>query len=394
MSHRFLAAVGGAVFFAAGLALVTIPLAGQTQQLSKEELEARKAEERQLIMSVAEGQKKRAADLTVKSNDKNWKPERTPWGDPDISGPYTNSDETNIPFERPADFEGKQLKDVTQAELAKLQDQRRNAIIDRAASAVEDPHGHPQLFWWENLNAASSRAWLVNDPPDGKIPPMTREAQQRVAARAEARRRSGRGPADSWEDRSLYDRCISRGLPGSMMPAIYGSSYQIVQGPSMVAITYEMIHETRLIPLDGRTHVGKGIATYMGDARGHFEGDTLVVETTNFKDVIAYRNGNAETMRLVERFKPINAGTVEWSVTVNDPATWTRPWTFAMNLTKKDASQQVFEYACHEGNYAMRNILSGARADERAGIVQPAGRGRGAGNGGRQADAPAEAGER
>ena len=150
------------------------------------------------------------------------------------------------------------------------------------------------------------------------------------------------------------------------MPAIYGSSYEIVQGPDCVAIIYEMIHETRVIPLDGRPHVGKGIASYMGDARGHWEGDTLVVETTNFKDQIAYRNANGATLRLVERFTPVGPSTVEWSVTVDDPATWTRPWTFAMNLTKKDASQQPFEYACHEGNYGLRNILSGARAEERA----------------------------
>jgi hypothetical protein len=122
-----------------------------------------------------------------------------------------------------------------------------------------------------------------------------------------------------------------------MMPAIYGSSYRIVQGPGSVSIIYEMIHETRVIPLDGRPHAGHGIKTYMGDARGHFEGNTLVVETTNFKEQTAYRGANPETLRLVERFKPIAPNAVDWSVTVEDPATWTRPWTFAMNLTKKDA---------------------------------------------------------
>jgi hypothetical protein len=156
-----------------------------------------------------------------------------------------------------------------------------------------------------------------------------------------------------------------------MMPAIYGSSYSIVQGPNTVAITYEMIHETRVISLDSRPHVGTAIASYMGDARGHFEGNTLVVETTNFKDQIAYRNANGATLKIVERFTPINPGTVEWSTTVDDPATWTRPWTFAMNLTKKDPSQQPFEYACHEGNYGLRNILSGARAEERARAAAP-----------------------
>ena len=211
----------------------------------------------------------------------------------------------------------------------------------------------------------NSRAWLVVDPPDGKIPPTTPQAQQRAAARTEERRRSGRGPADGPEDRSLYDRCITRGLPGSMMPAIYGSSYEIVQGPQHVAIVYEMVHETRVIPMEDQPRLAKSIRHYMGDARGRWEGDTLVVETTNFKDQTAYRNANGETLRLIERFKPVGPTSLEWSVTVDDPATWTKPWTFAMSLTKKDASQRPFEYACHEGNYGLKNILSAARAEER-----------------------------
>jgi hypothetical protein len=344
--------------------LAAVSIAGQSQPTR--DVQAAKEAERKLILSVAEGLKKRDAAMALPTNVKNWKPGVTPWGDPDLAGVYSNSDESGIPFERPQQFVGRRLEDITAAELDKLRQQRRDAVIDRAASAVEDPEGHPQLFWWENLNASSSRAWLVVDPPDGRIPPTTPEAQKRAAARQEARKRSGRGPADAPEDRSLYDRCISRGLPGSMMPAIYGSSYSIVQGPNMVAITYEMIHETRVISLDSRPHVGQAIASYMGDARGHFEGNTLVVETTNFKDQIAYRGANGSTLRIVERFTPVNPSTVEWSTTVEDPSTWTRPWTFAMNLTKKDASQQPFEYACHEGNYGLRNILSGARAEERA----------------------------
>jgi hypothetical protein len=160
------------------------------------------------------------------------------------------------------------------------------------------------------------------------------------------------------------------------MPAIYGSSYEIVQGPNFVAIVYEMVHETRLIPLDGQPHVGKGVASYMGDARGRWEGDTLVVETTNFKDQIAYRNANGEALRLTERFKAIGPNIVEWSVTVDDPTTWTKPWTFAMNLTKKDATQRPFEYACHEGNYGLRNILSAARAEEKAAQAPQSGSGK------------------
>ncbi len=292
-----------------------------------------------------------------------WTPPRTPWGDPDLSGIYSNSDESGIPFERPARFEGRRNEDLTPKELEALRVERRKAS---AASSVAEDRPVDREVFWENLNAVNSRGWLVVDPPDGKVPPTTAEAQQRAAARAEARRRSGRGPADAASDRSLYDRCITRGLPGSMMPAIYGSSYEIVQGPDFVAIVYEMVHEARVIPLAPRPHVGKGIRTYMGDPRGHWDGDTLVVETTNFKDETAYRNASGETLRLIERFKAVGPNGVEWSVTVNDPSTWARPWTFAMMLTKKDASQRPFEYACHEGNYGLRNILSAARAEEAA----------------------------
>jgi hypothetical protein len=282
---------------------------------------------------------------------------RTPWGDPDLQGSFTNSDESLIPMERPDSLSGRALTDITPEELARLTQQRNEDRIeaDKQRWELRSP-----LHWFENHNPKNSRAWLVTDPPDGKIPPQTAEARSRAAARAKARQ--GRGEADSYEDRSLYDRCITRGLPGSMMPAIYGSSYEIVQGPGYVAIGYEMVNELRVIPLDRRAHVGSAIRSYMGDARGHFEGDTLVVETTNFTDKVPYR-GSSEHLRLVERFTPTAPNIVEWSVTFDDPATWTRPWTFAMNLTK--TSEPPFEYACHEGNYAMRNILGIARAEER-----------------------------
>jgi hypothetical protein len=194
---------------------------------------------------------------------------------------------------------------------------------------------------------------------------MTPEATQRIAARAAARRNSGRGPSDSYEDRSLYDRCITRGLPGSMMPAIYGNTYQIVQGPGYVSIIYEMIHEIRVIPLDGRPHAASTLRSHMGDARGRWEGDTLVVETTNFREESIYRNANPATLRLIERFTRMGPETVKWSVTVNDPSTWTSPWTFSMPLTRDD-SGPVLEYSCHEGNHGLSNILSGARAEEKA----------------------------
>jgi hypothetical protein len=204
----------------------------------------------------------------------------------------------------------------------------------------------------------------VIDPADGQIPPLRPEARARIAALPRAGGSFGGGPFDGPEDFSLWDRCITRGLPGSMLPGQYGNSYQIVQGPGFVAIRYEMVHDTRVIPLVAGARVGKAIASDIGYARGHWEGDTLVVETTNFKTRSVYRNANPETLRLVERFTRTAADTVEWSVTVDDPSTWTRPWTFSIPLTMNDR-EPVFEYACHEGNQAIRNILSAARAAER-----------------------------
>jgi hypothetical protein len=294
---------------------------------------------------------------------KGYTPPRTPWGDPDIEGPYTNSDESGIPFERPDEFAGRTLAQVRPDELAALVRQRQEQTIERAPTLSEFPGATSPMHWFEHYNAVNSRAWLVSDPPDGKVPPLTGESQARAAARAAARK--GRGPADSWEDRSLYDRCITRGLPGSMMPAIYGNSYHIHQAPGVVAIRYEMVHETRVIPLDGRPHAPASMRSYLGDAVGRWEGTTLVVETTNFTDKTPYR-GSSEHLKMTERFTPVGPDLVEWSVTFDDPHTWTRPWTFAMNLTKVDDSQQLFEYACHEGNYGLRNILAAARAEERA----------------------------
>jgi len=286
-------------------------------------------------------------------------PPRTPWGDPDVSGVYTNNDESLIPFERPAQFEGRRLEDITPAELEALRDQRSDSReeADRNRAEFRSP-----IHWFENFFPQNSRAWLVTDPPDGKVPPQTDEARQRATARAQAR--TGRGDADSYEDRSLYDRCISRGLPGSMMPAIYGNAYEIHQGPGYVAIRYEMVNETRIIPLDGRPHPDARFKFYMGDARGHFEGNTLVVETTNFNPKTAYR-GASENLKLVEKFKPVAPNILDWSSTFEDSHTWTRPWTFAMNLTKKDVSQRPFEYACHEGNYGMVGILLAGRAEDK-----------------------------
>jgi hypothetical protein len=301
---------------------------------------------------------------------KSYVPGKTPWGDPNLQGTYTDKDENGIPLERPSQFDGKRADEVEDSELADIVRERQARAVASAATiggAAGADTGAGPVHWYEHYGARNSRPWMVVDPPDGKIPALTAAAQQRAAARFAAR--SSHGPADSYDDRSLYDQCITRGVVGSMLPVIYGNSFQIVQAPGYVAIRYEMIHETRVIPMDGRPHVSPNVRTYLGDARGRWEGTTLVVDTTNFTDKTAIGvNGtfNSEALRLVERFTPVSPSAVEWRVTVNDPATWTQPWTFALTLTKDD-SQGVFEYACHEGNYAMHNILSAARAEERAG---------------------------
>ena len=297
---------------------------------------------------------------------------RTAWGDPDISGTYNNSNESGIPMQRPAELAGKRLEDVTPAELAKLLD-RRHQQTERIAVTIggtsENDTGAGPSHWYENYNAKNSRAWMISDPPDGQMPAQTPAAIARAAA-ARAARRGGdgyyTGPFDGPEDLTLYVRCISRGLPGSMMPAIYGNSYRIVQGPGYVAITYEMVHETRLIPIDAastRPHVSDKIHTYMGDPRGHWEGDTLVVETTNFLEKSAY-GGASDKLKTTERFKFVRPSIVDWSITFDDANTWVRPWTFGMQLTRDD-NQPVFEYACHEGNEGIQGILKAARIAEK-----------------------------
>jgi hypothetical protein len=293
---------------------------------------------------------------------KKWTAPRTPWGDPDLQGPYSNLSENGTPMERPNEFVGRQLQDVKGDELKAI----KQAAQNRTVQAFAGPLHAPDSWWQADLNLVKgTQAWFVIDPEDGKIPAMTAEGRARIAAAQAAKRALGHGPSDSWEDRSYYDRCITRGMPGSMLPVIYGNSYEIVQTPGFVAITYEMIHETRIIPIDAKPqpHVGSSIKSYMGDARGHWEGDTLVVETTNFKDETAFSNANGSTLKLTERFTRTAPDTVTWSVTVDDPQTWTKPWTFAMPLTR-DTTQPVLEYGCHEGNLGLRNILSSARAEE------------------------------
>jgi hypothetical protein len=269
-------------------------------------------------------------------------------------------------MERPAEFEGLSLSDISVEELQRIVAERNERFM---TSALSDSFAGglrpPVHLIFDSFERRNSRPWLVVDPPDGKIPPLTAEAKARprVTGGVSTNANPG-GPFNSWLDMGLYDRCITRGLPSSMMPAGYGSRYEIVQSPDSVAIRYEMVRETRVIPLDGRPRVSSGIQQYLGDARGHWEGNTLVVETSNFRPEAAPQR-SSEHVRLIERFTPTSPQVVEWSVTFVDPSTWTAAWTYSMPLSRVDQDQRIFEYACHEGNYAMRNILSAARAGER-----------------------------
>jgi hypothetical protein len=295
-----------------------------------------------------------------------WTTPRTPWGDPDLQGQYSNKYETSTPFERPKEFEGRRIADVKPEELAAAIAKRQADTLERAKYFGGDPEGrigNSAEFRDIYEITKGSRPWFVVDPADGTIPPLVPEARARIAAQPRVGS-FGNGPFNSHLDFSLWERCITRGLPGSMLPGQYGNSYEIVQAPGIVAIRYEMVHETRVIPLDGRAHASRSLPMDMGDGRGHWEGDTLVVETTNFKGRSAYRNANPDRLKLVEKFTRTRANTIEWSVTVDDPSTWTRPWTFAIPLTATD-KEPVFEYACHEGNQAIFNILNGARAAEK-----------------------------
>ena len=288
---------------------------------------------------------------------------RTPWGDPDIQGNYTNLTEAGTPLEKPKELEGRNLSDITGEELRAIKRRAAEQTIGAFLGPIHAPDN-----WWQDAYRKiehGAQAWLIVDPPDGRVPPLTPEAQRKQQAAAEARKRNTRGPADSYTDRSLYDRCITRGFPNSGMPTIYGNSSHITQGPGYVAITYEMIHDTRIIPLTGSPHVGKAIRTDFGDPRGHWEGDELVVETTNFLERSVYRNANAERLEVVERFKRTGPTTLQWTVTIDDPTTWTRPWTFTLPLTL-NPSEPLQLYECHEGNYGLPNILSAARAEERS----------------------------
>jgi hypothetical protein len=303
-------------------------------------------------------------------------PRRLPWGDPDISGNFTTKDELNTPMERPEQFAGRRIEDVGAEELAKIAAQRQLNAVESApfitGSRADGIAIGVPIHWLEHLDSASSRPWLVIDPPDGRIPPRSEESKKRPPQVTGGGPSviPGRSVADSYTDRGLQDRCIlNRGL--NMVGGVYGASYQILQTKDYVAMRYEMIHETRIIPIKGRAmeraHPPQGMRGYIGDSIGWWEGDTFVVETTNFSNETNYRGVRALNLRLVERFTRTAPNKVEATVTINNSAEYTRPWTYSIPLTEDD-TQAIFEYACHEGNYGLRNILTGAREDQRRGI--------------------------
>jgi hypothetical protein len=293
-----------------------------------------------------------AGQASAKPAFKTWTPARTPDGQLDLQGVWNN--ETVTPLERPDEFAGRSV--LTPEEATNFEkDILQQAVIRDSVRYSE--------FWFERGGKVipSRRTSLIIDPPDGKVPPLTPEAQKRVG---EGRRRVQQHPADGPESRTLWERCITRGLP--LFPT--HSNFQIVQVPGYVIVVQELIHEARIIPLDGRSHVPATVGFYMGDGRGRWEGNTLVIDTTNFTDRYEVRGRDypldllTPSLHLIERFTRIDANTINYQFTVDDPATFTRPWTAEFPM--RSIQSPMFDYACHEGNYSMATILAGARNDE------------------------------
>jgi hypothetical protein len=307
----------------------------------------------------------------VKSS-KPYKAPRTPWGDPDLQGSWPA--QFNIPMSRPANLKGKEILSDEEFEQQKAQRAKQSAGVNAefANQVTINPPGY-----WSEGGTITRQTSMVVDPPDGRVPPLTPEARKVLQSE-----RGGLGPGqhfpdkvDSWEDFDYYSRCITRGFPSTMLYTIYNYGNDIIQSPGYVVIRSEMVHEQRVIPVSssgdvGRPHVGKAIKTYMGSSVGHWEGDTLVVETRNFRtdDGVVFQNANPDTFKIIERFTRVDATTLNYEFTVEDPQTWTRPWTAIIPWTKIDPKEQMYEYACHEDNYDMVHFLLGARKREAAGI--------------------------
>ena len=300
------------------------------------------------------------------NHDTSWRG-RTPWGDPDLHGEWTTEGEYGVPFERPAQYGTRQF--LNDEEYAKrmqdirVRDEQDLVRVDVLAGPV--PGAGAPIPHWREYNTTSRRTSLVVDPPDGRIPPRTPQA--RVIQPQTCGSLALGEPCDSYEDYGLGVRCIVHGggFPDAMIPAVYNANMRITQTAEYVVITYELIHDTRVIPLKTtaqRSALSPKIRMYMRDARGHWEGTTLVVETSNLK---ANTRGSSPGLRLTERFARTGADAIQYQVTFTDPATWTAPWTAALDMKKRPDNAGVFEYACHEGNHGMSNMLSAARWMER-----------------------------
>ncbi len=274
---------------------------------------------------------------------------RTPWGTPDFQGVWTGDAAHGIPLERPRDLADVEVLSPEQA-AARRERGTLGSIWGYESEWRDTTLGYVK-------SAPSRQVAMVIDPPDGRIPDLTpRGKELRAAARA-ARRPLAEGP----EDLSSWVRCITRSLVQT--PGVYNNGFQIVQGPGHVAMQVEMLHETRVIPTDSRPHLGSDISSWRGDARGHWEGDTLVVDITNFNGRVSYQ-GSSDTLTMTERYTRTGPDTLEYQFTIDDPTVWTRPWTGKFTYVRDDTQYELVEYACHEGNYGMTNILSGARSRE------------------------------
>ena len=285
-----------------------------------------------------------------------WTATKTSWGDPDLQGIWSYASIT--PLERPSAQMGREFLTTEEA------DALNSDAATRADRRDKDPRADVEAaynaFWWDR-GKSTGRTSLIVDPPDGRLPPLTPEGERRRAEAAAYRRVH---QMDSYEDRPLQERCITyHGVPP--LPTGYNNNYQIFQTPGFVTILDENIHDARVIPLDGRPHLPPSIRHWSGDSRGHWEGTTLVVETTNYSPKTAFRFPVApETLRAVERFTRVAADQIDYRYTINDATTYTRPWTVALPMTAIEGP--IYEYACHEGNYGLAHVLAGARAEDKA----------------------------
>jgi len=288
---------------------------------------------------------------------KAWTPPRTPWGEPDLQGKWSYA--TITPLERPVDQAGKET--LNDGEVAALNEDARTGADRRDGGSDADLARAYNAYWYDR-GKSIGRTALIVDPPDGRLPPLTAEGRRRQAAIAD--QQAGH-EYDSFENRPLQERCITyHGVPP--LPTGYNNTYQIFQTPGAVVILDENIHDVRTIPIDGRPHLGRHLRQWNGNSIGHWDGSTLVVETTNYSAATTFRFPVApESMRATERFTRVASDKIDYTFTIDDPATYTRAWTAAIPLQGLP-DYVIFEYACHEGNYSIRNVLSGARAQERS----------------------------